>query len=90
MSEPKRAYSDLETLNNDLLSDVMENSKGKKKFGQVLKGIVEASTNYLSLNQIVTNMCNEAKEKHPKADGIIFMDNLSKAKVIQFKSKTEN
>lgn len=84
MAEPKRAYITLETLSNDLLSDVIEQSKGKKKFGQLLKGIVEASSNYVSLNQVVTNMCNEAQKRQPNADGVIFINNLSQAKVIQF------
>lgn len=85
MSEPLEEYEVLGVIPNNFGDDIAKSTKGEKKFGKILKSIVETSAGYVSLNQVVTLAVNKAREAHPKADAVVFVNNLSEVKVVKFK-----
>lgn len=83
-SEPVFEYKVLGTVKNDFFDQVSDNTDGKK-FGNVIKGILNTATDNVDFQKLLTHMADLSKQTYMDAEGLIFNDNLSSCEVIKFK-----
>jgi hypothetical protein len=85
LSEPQVNYDVIGQVKNDFASQLGEVTKGKKKAGKILEGIFNTATKNVDFQQLMNNMIDLTQDQYPQAEGIIFDNNLSNARVIVFK-----
>jgi len=81
---PIKDYEFLGTVKNDFIDQVNDASQ-KKGFGKLVKGLLETTTNNIDFQKLLDSMTSKAKQDYPKAEAVIFKDNLSNCEVIKFK-----
>lgn len=87
LSEPKTEFEVLGIVNNNMAEQFGDNTKGKKKFGDIVEGIFSTASDNANFQKLLNNMATMTKEQHPEADAILFEYNLSQGTAIKFKEK---
>jgi hypothetical protein len=86
LSEPQVSYEVIGPVKNDIGKQLNESTSGKTKAGKIIGGILGTAAKNVNFQQLMNNMIDLAKEQYPNAEGIIFDNNLSNARVIKFKN----
>ena len=87
LAEPKTQYEVLGQVKNNVAEQFDESTKGKKKFGDIMEGIISTASKNTNFQKLLNNMVTLAKEQHPEADAIMFDFNLSQGIAIKFKTQ---
>ncbi|MEP1779326.1 MAG: hypothetical protein ABJH72_17455 [Reichenbachiella sp.] len=84
-STPKMEFDYLGEVKNDLGNQLNEATKGKKKFGDIVEGVLSTGAKNADFQKVLNNMVKLTKKKYRNADGIVFPENLSQGWAIKFK-----
>ncbi|MEQ8474787.1 MAG: hypothetical protein RIB54_01025 [Fulvivirga sp.] len=85
LSEPQVGYEVIGQVKNDIGKQLNESTSGKTQAGKIIGGVLGTAAKNISFQQLMNNMIDLAKEQYPNAEGIIFDNNLSNARVIIFR-----
>ena len=88
-SQPQTEYTVINQINNNLMDQFSEATRGKKKFKDVLQGIVETGSRNIAFQKLLYQMVTRTKQQYPSAEALIFDHNMSNARVIKFKTKNK-
>ena len=85
LAEPKTQYEVLGQVKNNVVEQFDENTRGKKKFGDILEGVFSTASSNTDFQKLLNNMVMITRDEHPEADALMFQFNLSQGTAIKFK-----
>ncbi|SMD35032.1 hypothetical protein SAMN04488029_2302 [Reichenbachiella faecimaris] len=83
-SKPKKDHQVLGSVVNPLAEQLNEATKGKKKFGDIVSGILSTGAKNADFQKLLYSMVAQAKKDYREAEGIIFDKKLSEGLAIKF------
>ncbi|UXX80060.1 hypothetical protein N7E81_02935 [Reichenbachiella carrageenanivorans] len=82
---PKMEFDYLGNVKNNLGEQLNIATEGKKKFGDLLEGVISTGAQNADFRKVLDNMIKLTKQQYRDADGIVFPENLSQGWAIKFR-----
>ena len=78
-------YESMGSINTNSIFRAIENTQGKKKFGDILKSIGNSVVQEHSFEKRLSLVVDKVSEQYSDADGLIFQRDLTQCEIIKFK-----